>query len=245
MPAGEQIDQFHEQGYLILERLIDGEKLNCYMSIFDELVNRSKSVPIGTPHWKFEIDADRQQNPELLHKIQGVCIVESRVLEIASTPMILDIVEKLTGTDIDVFGTKFFPKLPHGGTSVMWHQDNFYFGITSDQIVSCAIYFDDTDRENGCLRVIPQSHLYKEIATHNKNPYGYGHLTQPDESQAIDVAVPAGTVVLFSANLLHGTYENRSERSRYSTAWHYIPANLTLERFPRAGHSDRHSVRGK
>ena len=111
MPAGEQIDQFHEQGYLILERLIDGEKLNCYMSIFDELVNRSKSVPIGTPHWKFEIDADRQQNPELLHKIQGVCIVESRVLEIASTPMILDIVEKLTGTDIDVFGTKFFPKL--------------------------------------------------------------------------------------------------------------------------------------
>ncbi|MBB14907.1 hypothetical protein CMK22_06515 [Candidatus Poribacteria bacterium] len=245
MPAGEQIDQFHEQGYLILERLIDGEKLNCYMSIFDELVNRSKSVPIGTPHWKFEIDADRQQNPELLHKIQGVCIVESRVLEIASTPMILDIVEKLTGTDIDVFGTKFFPKLPHGGTSVMWHQDNFYFGITSDQIVSCAIYFDDTDRENGCLRVIPQSHLYKEIATHNKNPYGYGHLTQPDESQAIDVAVPAGTVVLFSANLLHGTYENRSERSRYSTAWHYIPGGLPLERFPRAGHSDRHSVRGK
>ena len=245
MPAGEQIDQFHEQGYLILERLIDGEKLNCYMSIFDELVNRSKSVPIGTPHWKFEIDADRQQNPELLHKIQGVCIVESRVLEIASTPMILDIVEKLTGTDIDVFGTKFFPKLPHGGTSVMWHQDNFYFGLTSDQIVSCAIYFDDTDRENGCLRVIPQSHLYKEIATHNKNPYGYGHLTQPDESQAIDVAVPAGTVVLFSANLLHGTYENRSERSRYSTAWHYIPGGLPLERFPRAGHSDRHSVRGK
>ena len=89
----------------------------------------------------------------------------------------------------------------------MWHQDNFYFGLTSDQIVSCAIYFDDTDRENGCLRVIPQSHLHKEIATHNKNPYGYGHLTQPDESQAIDVAVPAGTVVLFSANLLHGTYE--------------------------------------
>ena len=175
----------------------------------------------------------------------AVCIVESRVLEIASTPMILDLVEKLTGTDIDVFGTKFFPKLPHGGTSVMWHQDNFYFGTTSDQIVSCAIYFDDTDRENGCLRVIPKSHLHKEIATHNKNPYGYGHWTQIDESHAIDVAVPAGTVVFFSSNLLHGTYENKSERSRYSTAWHYIPADLSLERFPRVGYSDRHAVRGK
>ena len=237
MSTDKQIGQFHEQGYLVLEKLIDGEKLDYYISIFDELVDQSKSVPIGTPHWKFEIDADRQQNPELLHKIQGVCIVEPRVLEIASVPMILDLVEKLTSTDIDVFGTKFFPKLPHDGTSVMWHQDNFYFGTTPDQIVSFAIYFDDTDRENGCLRVISKSHLHKEVATHNKHPYGYGHLTQ-------DVAVPAGTVVLFSSNLLHGTYENKSERSRYSTVWHYIPADLSLERFPCVGYGDRHSVRG-
>ena len=72
MSTDKQIDQFHEQGYLILEKLIDGKKLDCYISIFDELVDRSKSVPIGTPHWSFEIDADGQQNPELLHKVQGV-----------------------------------------------------------------------------------------------------------------------------------------------------------------------------
>ena len=244
MSIDKQVDQFHEQGFLIFEKLINEKKLDYYLSIFDELIDRSKSVPIGTPHWSFEIDADRQQNPELLHKVQGVCVVEPRILEIASDPMILDLVEKLTGTDIDVFGTKFFPKLPYGGTSVMWHQDNFYFGTTSDQIVSCAIYFNDADRKNGCLRVIPKSHLNKEIATHDKNPYGYGHWTQIDESQAIDVAVPAGTVVFFSSNLLHGTHENKSDRRRYSTAWHYIPANLSLERFPRGGYGERHAVRG-
>ena len=32
------------------------------------------------------------------------------------------------------------------------------------------IYFDGTDRENGCVRVIPQTPLHKKIATHNKNP---------------------------------------------------------------------------
>ena len=109
MSIDSQIDQFHEQGFLIFEKLIDGKKLDYYLSIFDELIGRSKSVPIGTPHWSFEIDADRQQNPELLHKVQGVCVVEPRILEIASDPMILDLVEKLTGTDIDVFGTKFSP----------------------------------------------------------------------------------------------------------------------------------------
>jgi ectoine hydroxylase-related dioxygenase (phytanoyl-CoA dioxygenase family) len=50
-------------------------------------------------------------------------------------------------------------------------------------------------------------------------------------------------VVFFSSNLLHGTYENRSDRPRYSTAWHYIPANLPLERFPRGGYEDRHIIR--
>ena len=55
--------------------------------------------------------------------------------------------------------------------------------------------------------------------------------------------MPAGTVTIFSANLLHGTTDNQSERTRYSTAWHYIPGDLVLERFPRGGYADRHLVR--
>jgi ectoine hydroxylase-related dioxygenase (phytanoyl-CoA dioxygenase family) len=54
----------------------------------------------------------------------------------------------------------------------------------------------------------------------------------------------AGTVAVFSANLMHGAYDNNSERSRYSTAWHYIPGELQLEQFPRGGYEDRHIVLG-
>ena len=72
----------------------------------------------------------------------------------------------------------------------------------------------------------------------------HGSWTDVDEAAAVDIAVPGGSVVLFSANLLHGTNDNRSNRSRYSTAWHYIPGGLALERFPRAGYEDRHNVLG-
>jgi ectoine hydroxylase-related dioxygenase (phytanoyl-CoA dioxygenase family) len=50
--------------------------------------------------------------------------------------------------------------------------------------------------------------------------------------------------VIFSANLLHGAYDNFSDRTRYSTAWHYIPGDLNMERFVRGEYSDRHIVRG-
>ena len=43
---------------------------------------------------------------------------------------------------------------------------------------------------------------------------------------------------------MHGAYDNYSERSRYSTAWHYIPGKLQLEQFPRGGYKDRHIVLG-
>ena len=244
MLSDEAKRQFHEEGYLVFEQLISGEKLDRYVSIFDELVERSKHVPVDTPHWSFEIDESGQQIPGFLHKIQGVCVLEPRVVALAKEPEILARIAPLIGPNIDVFGTKFFPKLPGGGTSVYWHQDNFYFGTNTGRVVSCGIYLQDTDLENGCLRLVPKSHKSEVIATHHRNPNTYGSWVQIDESEAIDIEVPGGSVVIFSANLLHGSHENRSNRTRYSTAWHYTPTDLLLERFPRDEKKDRHVVQG-
>ena len=52
-----------------------------------------------------------------------------------------------------------------------------------------------------------------------------------------------GTVVLFSANLLHGAHPNLTTDTSYRTAWHYIPGDLALEMFPRGVYRDRHILR--
>ncbi|MCY4109700.1 MAG: phytanoyl-CoA dioxygenase family protein, partial [Chloroflexi bacterium] len=68
--------------------------------------------------------------------------------------------------------------------------------------------------------------------------------TEIDESKAVDVVCPGGTVVLFSANLLHGTNDNESDaatgRSRYSTAWHYLRPDTDIPPYSSGSYADWH-----
>jgi ectoine hydroxylase-related dioxygenase (phytanoyl-CoA dioxygenase family) len=245
MLTHEQLAQFRDDGYLIFEALITGQKLEHYVPVFDELVEQGRLLTEAKGHFTLELNADGTQRPGLLHKVQGVCVMEPRILELASETAIVDRVVRLVGNEeVDVFGTKFFPKLAGGGTSTHWHQDNYYFGTDSDRVISCGIYLQDSDLGNGCLRVVPGSHLTGQIAEHRHEPGMHGSWTDVDEDRAIDVEVPGGSVVLFSANLLHGTADNDDpERTRYSTAWHYVPGDIDLARFPRGEYDDRFTVR--
>ncbi len=237
--------QFRHDGYLVFERLIFGERLEHYLSVFDELVEQGRRLQEPAPHFSLELNADGSPRAGLLHKVQGVCVVESRILELAREPAIVERVATLLEHEqLDVFGTKFFPKLAGGGTSTHWHQDNFYFGTDSTRVLSCGIYLQDADVANGCLRVVPGSHRSGGIVEHRHEPGMHGSWTDVDEERAVDVEVPGGSVVLFSANLLHGAADNvDAERTRYSTAWHYVPGDVELERFPRGAYDDMFNVR--
>jgi ectoine hydroxylase-related dioxygenase (phytanoyl-CoA dioxygenase family) len=239
-----ELDQFKEEGYLLYEGLLYGDTLAKYVNVFDELVERAKNEEQGG-HWSFELDAEGTMRPEkMLHKIQGVCCVDPRALDMAKEPCITGRVAQLIGDHLDIFGTKFFPLLPGGGTSTQWHQDNYYFDTQSEEIVTCGIYLHDSDKQNGCLRIVPRSH-HAGMLEHTSNAGTYGSWIEMDDSDAIDLEVPGGTVVLFSANLLHGANKNVSDRPRYSTAWHYVPASLDLQQFPRGVYEDRHVVLGE
>jgi len=242
-----QIQQYAEVGYLVLDAVIPDERLARYRRIFDELVERSRSLTESRDGFNLAPDERGAPIPGRLHKVQGVCVVDERVLDLAREPEILDRVESLIGPNIDMFGSKFYPMLVRGATSTGWHQDNHYFGTDSERVVSCAIYLEETAPENGCLQVVPGSHRTGQLVAHRAGTgvYTHGAWTEVDERQAVDIVCPAGTAVLFSANLMHGARSNRSDRTSYRTAWHYIPGDLDLAMFPRGVYQDRHILRGR
>ena len=204
MLSPKEITLYRDQGYLLLPGLLDAEWLRRARAWLDGMVTHASTMAVSDKQFGLAMK-DGQPIPGRLHKVQSLCVAAPEVLALASAPMITGRVATLLGTDdLDVFGTKFFPKLPAGSTSTHWHQDNYYFGLVTEEIISCAIQVDASDRSNGCLRVIPGSHKQGRILPHKTDPKTPGSQILLDEAGAIDVACPEGTVVLFSANLVHG-----------------------------------------
>ncbi|MCJ8332024.1 MAG: phytanoyl-CoA dioxygenase family protein [Lentisphaeria bacterium] len=243
--SADELERFKRDGCLIFDGLLKGETLKRYKSILDEMVDYSKSLDVSTEGYCLQPDKDGKDIPGRLFKVQGCCVLEPRLLEIANDPDICSRARDLIGSDMHIFGTKFFPMLPKGGTSTSFHTDNYYFETDSDKVLSCGIYYEDTSLENACLSVLKGSHTSGDEFKHvsGKGEYSHGDWLDVDEDKVFNIECPAGTVVLFSANLVHGAGQNNSNRTRYSTAWHYIPDDLELDQFPFGEYSDRYAVR--
>ena len=117
---------------------------------------------------------------------------------------------------------------PPSGPPLYWHQD----WARWDDPISMAPwpqqiflnwYLTDTTVENGCLRVIPGSHLKRlDLHSHLIKPHeGGGYLVDEtnkwmfhDHPNAIDVLIHAGDLLIADARVLHGTHANHSEERR-------------------------------
>lgn len=131
--------------------------------------------------------------------------------------------------------------------ALWWHQDwwawdepeSFY--VPPPQLFA-MYYLRDVDEHDGCLRVIPGSHL-RPHHLHGELPPAHGvELNdgeaarralgrQPDE---ISVAVQAGDVVFGDVRLLHATHPNRSQQRRTCLTIWYLPTYNDLSRRLRA-----------
>ena len=114
-------------------------------------------------------------------------------------------------------------------------------------MVSCAIYLEETDRENGCLQVVPDSHRSGDLVQHQSGTgiYAHGAWTEVGEEQAVDVICPPERWSSSPRTSSTAPGPIFSSRTSYRTAWHYIPGDLNLELFPRGSYKDRHIVRGE
>jgi len=268
-------EDFNKSGYVVLDSVFSPEELIELNEITEKLIEGANEEvnQHNDGHWNSQGYLFNKQhvapdhlNSRHLHKIQGVCVLNSNLLEkIFKHPKILSAVKEISriqplesvsgGGSMDVFGTKFYPVFP-GGNSVSWHQDSHYFGTgPSQQIISCAVYLEKTDVENGCFRLIPGSHC---DGTEHVHAQGEGKWTQGEwidvegdtmlRSRVVDLECPIpGTVVLFDARLLHAANENTStNRTRCSFFAHYVPGELQFSwrgvNFSEGCYKDRHVV---
>ena len=139
----------------------------------------------------------------------------------ATHPSILDCVSDLIGPDVLLLATHFFCKYGPQEKFVAWHQDVTYWGLEPAEAITAWVAIDNSDRENGCMSVIPESH-HDGIREHGKSDQAGNLLsinqeasvTQEDEKRAFDLILKAGEMSLHTDALVHGSHANDSDRMR-------------------------------
>lgn len=171
------------------------------------------------------IKSDIDLNHEKL-KTYGVRNLEKRfesIASLASSDTVRKIARSILGTEPGLVRALFFDKTPEKNWLVTWHQDRMValskkvnlpgWGPWSmkdgvhhvqppvsvlDQMVTFRIHLDAADERNGCLKVVPRSHLsgilkQSEIDAMNK------------DDVAVHCVVGAGDAVIMRPHVLHAS----------------------------------------
>ena len=145
---------------------------------------------------------------------------------------ILDIVEVFLGKNIAHFYSRFFVKKPIEGREVPWHQDGAYYELSHNNMVTVWVALDNSDKKNGCLKVVPGTHLvdYLELEPVDNDPYLKRKIkTLPfDTSQGIALELAAGDISLHHPNILHGSDANLSDNWRRGFVIKYIAGDVDI-----------------
>jgi len=123
-------------------------------------------------------------------------------------------------------------KQPQIGGKVDAHQDSVFLYSTPQTLIGLWFAIEDATLQNGCLWAVPGSHRIGRRTKFMRNPNGKGTVFEPplksslsdlyDVGKAVPLEVPAGSLVLIHADLVHLSHDNLSKASRHAYTLHLV-----------------------
>ncbi len=245
MLSQEQIAEFRRVGWLKGGRVMSDEAA-------DQLRERMFGVIEGRSAGKAEAVRNMTGKTEnVIIQIVNIWEADDLFRQHLSNEPICRAVCDLIGTDtLRVWHDQVQYKPPKIGGPTEWHQDHPYWPVIQPaDLVSAWVALEDADVENGCMHIVPGSHLW---GAHKGGTLGTDmtfFTPQPDlsllpegiEIEIVPVPVKKGEVMFHHCLTWHGTPPNRSERGRPAIAVHYMPGYTRYEPTER-GHLVEHNI---
>lgn len=233
-----QIKEYHERGYVVLDDVITEEELSRIEPLFQEFIE-GKVADMGRDFCDMSGPYDRafedyqlvnavlprKYRPELIGNL-----FEKRAESIA---------RQLIGDEIELDYDQFLAKRPRkGGAAFAWHQDLGYWPTGSPDTITttCSLALDDADEANGCLQVVPGSHLESALrphrpmlaATDDAGDREDSHVLSAElreDDEVVLLPIKRGSISVHNEKIVHGSGGNDSDRWRRT----YIIAHRSKE----------------
>ncbi|MDJ0779726.1 MAG: phytanoyl-CoA dioxygenase family protein [Gammaproteobacteria bacterium] len=206
-----QVEQFRQTGFLSPIDVMSVDEA-------DACARRLEALEEAYPG---HLNPENRNNPHLAFRLFD---------ELAHHPRVLDAVEDLIGADFSLWGSVLFAKEPASPHYVSWHQDATYAGVEPHDYVTPWIALTPSNRESGCMSMIPGSHL-DSIRAHRDTFAEDNILTRGqaisdvDVDSAVDLVLQPGQMSIHHCRVIHGSQPNRSGARRIGFALQgYAPA---------------------
>lgn len=206
------------------ERLVDG------------LVRHRRGERITAGSYTFDADLEHytiikwEGDSDIVHGIEPFAHLSPRLSEWGYDDRFVEPMKDLLGCDNPtLFTEKLNLKRPRLGGVNPLHQDHPYWiraAEVASEVATAMLFLDDATIDNGCLHVVPGSHLAGEWKKRTDADRFAGNEIDagayPDVTP-VPLEVPAGSLVLFGAFLVHQSAPNRSGRERRAILYSYQP----------------------
>ena len=154
------------------------------------------------------------------------------LFNLVKNPAVTGPVSSILGPNLLAWGTSFFAKPANEPSFVSWHQDANYWGLEPHDVLTAWIAFTPSLRENGCMRIIPGSHLKGSLE--HKDTFSKDNLltrgqeisVEVDEKEAKDIILSPGQMSLHHVSIVHGSDPNTSSIDRIGFAIRYISTHV-------------------
>lgn len=223
----QQIQQYQDNGFLVIENFLDAAELQRWRQATDEAVADRLAGP-G--------ELTNQRGPQDYYtQVFTQCIrladTNPAMHELIFDPRLGELAGTLAGVDgVRIWHDQALIKPPYGNPTA-WHLDNPYWSFTSHQAISIWVALDDATLANGCMWYLPGTHhtaRFENVGIGMNMRDIFKIYPEWETIEAVAAPAPAGSAVLHHGLVAHGAGANMTPRPRRAMTCGYMPDGSTF-----------------
>lgn len=212
----EQVAFFHDNGYLVVDRLVEEEEIAWMREVYDRIFDARAGREVGD---QFDLAGTDEEGQEAkLPQILAPSKYAPELLNGRFRHNVERVAKALLGPEASLGGDHAILKPAKIGAATPWHQDEAYWDPDYDYLsFSAWIPLQEATIENGCMWFIPGSHRMEVVPHHSigHDPRVHGLEAEDiDTSTAVACPIPAGGATFHYSRTLHYTGPNLSDGPR-------------------------------
>jgi len=233
MLHAEDIQQFHQQGYLVLKQfcpqdLLSAIKQTTHHHLSDRIEPLELEAELQYPGAPLK-DGEGHQTIRRLKQAYDRDTVFQQWGKFEPTLSILRQLFSTPVPDDEVLLVRahhncVMTKHPRFSSDSWWHQDLRYWRYSKGELISSWLALGDETEQNGCLQVIPGSHRDHFVPEQFDEAKFYRQDREDNQQRLADrvkVELTAGDLVLFHCRLLHAATRNRTDQTKLALVYTY------------------------